>query len=239
MAKIKAGVAYGPSRFSVGARTATAIGRVMREGTNDDDKGGGGGDSEALKAEKAKTAKAVEESKKLRERLKKLEDAEEAREAEKKAAEEEAQKKAGEFDKIEAKLKDDIKKANDRADAAEAKYTGLVVDTGLRQELQEAGVDNPVFQKAALGMIKTGQKFDIADDGSISVAGSPLKDFVGNWAGTDEGKSFVTNGSGGGGAPNKPGGGAAPKNVTPNMGGSREERQAALLAKHPELGQSQ
>jgi hypothetical protein len=223
-----------PNRIS-GLKLSTAIGRFMREGDGGET-GGGDGDAAALKA---KLAKSVDAEKKLRARLAEFD----AKQSDiDKAAEDaatEAARAAADWKTLEAKL-------TKRAETAEAgladmagKYTGLKVDTALGAELIAAGVANPTFQKAALSLLKSGNKFDISDAGEISAGGSQLTDFVKTWAAGDEGKSFITNGNGGGGAPNTPGnnGGPNPK-VAGNMGGTREERAAALASKYPELAQN-
>jgi hypothetical protein len=97
--------------------------------------------------------------------------------------------------------------AREKAEAAlksEAAFTQkLVVENGLREQLTAAGVTNPAHQKGAIAMLSS--QVHIAADGDNRVAkvgDKALADFVKEWAGTDEGKAFVTApANGGGGAP--------------------------------------
>ena len=69
-------------------------------------------------------------------------------------------------------------------------------------------------------------------DGAAVIGDKLLDDHVMEWASTDQGKHFIT-------APANTGGGGQGGNgggkCTGNMGGSREDRVAALKAKFPEL----
>jgi len=193
---------------------------------------------EDLEAAQAKLAKSVEAEKALRARLKSFEDQE--AEAAKKAAEQETetQRKAGEFAKIEDGLKKQI-------EALKSENTGLVdqiktttVDAKLAAELEAQGVTNPAYKKAALTMLKSGNGFDVTKDGDVidKKGNTPLTDFVKSWAGTDEGKSFITNGNGGGGAPGKTSdNGQPPKPIAGNLTGNRQERAAGIAAMFPDL----
>lgn len=78
----------------------------------------------------------------------------------------------------------------------------LLVDNGLSEALAKAGVTNPVHQKAAKAMLAA--QVQVVDDNGNKVARvgeKALMDFIGEWAGSDEGKHFVA-------APNASGGGA-------------------------------
>lgn len=78
----------------------------------------------------------------------------------------------------------------------------LLVDNGLSTALLEAGVKNPVYQKAAKAML-AGQVVLSADgENRVAKVGNKLlKDFVSEWSKSDEGKAFVD-------APQNQGGGA-------------------------------
>lgn len=193
---------------------------------------------EELEAAQAKLAKSVEAEKALRARLKAFEDAE-AETARKAAeAETEAQRKAGEFAKIEEGLKKQIETLKtENASLVEGMKT-TTIDTKLSAELEAQGVTNPAFKKAALTMLKASNGFDVTATGDVidKKANTPLTDFVKAWAGTDEGKSFITNGNGGGGAPGKTSdNGQTPKPITGNLTGNRQERSAAIAARFPDL----
>jgi ElaB/YqjD/DUF883 family membrane-anchored ribosome-binding protein len=78
----------------------------------------------------------------------------------------------------------------------------LLVENGLREQLVAAGVTHPAHQKGAIAMLAS--QVAVAADGETRVAkvgDKALADFVKEWAGTDEGKAFVS-------APNNSGGGA-------------------------------
>ncbi|GGA05648.1 hypothetical protein [Dyella caseinilytica] len=87
----------------------------------------------------------------------------------------------------------DLTAANDRA----------FTDAALTEALTRAGVTNPVHVKAAKAM--HGGSLSVADENgvrTVKAGDKSLGDFVTEWAGSDEGKHFVTvaNVSGGGAA---------------------------------------
>lgn len=116
------------------------------------------------------------------------------------------------------------KKAVTEAEAAKQKLadaegytTKLLVDNGLTDALAKAGVNNPALVKAAKAMFAT--QAQVADDNGSKVArigDKPLADAIAEWAGTDEGKHFVTahDASGGGSQGGHKGGGAAKKEIS-------------------------
>jgi hypothetical protein len=232
--KIKTGVAYGPS-LKARLYHGTSLGRTYRDG---DGGGGGGPDDDDVAKERAKAKKAQDEAKNLRTRLKELE-AKQADIDAKAEADEKAKAEAEkDWKKLEAKLTKERDDAKAETQQAVKKYNDKVVEVELGQELTAAGVTNPAFHKAALTLVRTSNEIEISDDGKMSVNGNPLNDFVKSWAGSDEGKSFIQNGNGGGGAgptPQRPGG----QQVTGNMGGTAEERKAAIAERFPELNSNQ
>jgi Skp family chaperone for outer membrane proteins len=120
-----------------------------------------------------------------------------------------------------------------KALTSERSYTErLLVDNGLSAELAANGVTNASHAKAAAALLRSTSKIEITVDGdtrTATVGGKPLKDFVKEWAGTDDGKNFVTaTTNGGGGAP---GSQQQQHKQAGNMGGTREERIAAINAK--------
>lgn len=105
-------------------------------------------------------------------------------------------------------------KAKDDADGAVSK---LLVDNGLSDALTKVNVTNPALIKAAKAML-AGQ-VQIVDDAGNKVArvgDKALADYITEWAGSDEGKHFVTahDANGGGAQGNRNSGGAAPKTMT-------------------------
>lgn len=142
-----------------------------------------------------------------------------------------------------AKANKDLKAANDAAAKAttaleaESGFTKkLLIDNGLLEALSANGVTNPVHQKAAVAMLRGGVEISIDGESRVAKVGDKvLADHVKEWAGTDEGKHFVTaDGNGGGGA----GGGNGTGNPTKGkVDGNPEERAAYFASKHPELAQ--
>lgn len=96
----------------------------------------------------------------------------------------------------------DAEKARKALDAAEGFTQRLLVDNGLNEALNKAGVTNPVHLKAVKSML-AGQVQIVAEgDNKVAKVGEKsLADYVGEWAKGDEGKHFVA-------APNNSGGGA-------------------------------
>jgi hypothetical protein len=79
----------------------------------------------------------------------------------------------------------------------------LVVENGLREQLTAAGVTNPAHQKGAIAMLASQVQIAAEGDNRVAKVGDKvLADYVKEWAGTDEGKAFVSAPvNGGGGAP--------------------------------------
>lgn len=87
----------------------------------------------------------------------------------------------------------------EKAEAAESRALQSALDRDLTDALTGAGVTNPMFARAARGMLAPNVK--IGDDGSAFVETDmgpiPLADHVKRWA-AGEGKDFVTPAQGGG-----------------------------------------
>ena len=139
-----------------------------------------------------------------------------------------------EAQRIAKKATTDAEAAIKRAESAEGGMTKLLVDNGLSEALAKAGVTNPVHQKAAKALLR--DQVGVVTEGdqqAVKVGDKALADFITEWAGSDEGKHFVTaadtsgGGSHGGGRGNNPSAG--------NMGGSRTERAAAIASRFPDL----
>ncbi len=111
-----------------------------------------------------------------------------------------------------ATTKKELKKATDRLTSTEQSYNdevkfinALVAENGLREYLIEHGVKNPVNQKAAMALLMPSVVVEPDGDKRVAKAnGKPLKDFIKEWAGTDEGKHFtdasINRGGGGNGS---------------------------------------
>ncbi|HEY9145985.1 MAG TPA: hypothetical protein VIN36_04815, partial [Thiobacillus sp.] len=120
---------------------------------------------------------------------------------------------------------DAAKKAAD----TESAFNNTLRDQQLTESLTKAGVTNPVHLKAAKALLAA--QVSVVDDNGSKVAKAgdkALGDFITEWAGGDEGKHFVA-------APDTTGGGShgGHRNTTPkgDMGGSREERAAAIASR--------
>lgn len=134
------------------------------------------------------------------------------------------------------KLRKDLETERDdwkgKAEDALGKLTGATRDRQLQEALQAANITDPTFIKAATAMLAGTVKMD-GEKAIVETDMGPLgiTDHVKRWA-ASEGKAFVTPAQGGGA------GGSQSQNcgkVAGNLGGTREERVAALKAKFPDL----
>lgn len=134
----------------------------------------------------------------------------------------------GKLDKATKDSNRQIEKLTKDLTDKEGALTQHLIDGGLSTALAKAGVA-PHFMDAAKAMLR-GQA--AIKDGAAVIGDKPLADHVTEWAGTDQGKHFITApaNSGGGGQGGNGGG-----KTTGNLGGTRDERVAALKAQFPEL----
>ncbi|AZR93922.1 hypothetical protein BBB39_09170 [Bordetella trematum] len=134
----------------------------------------------------------------------------------------------GQLDKVTKESARQIEKLTKDLADKDGALTQHLIDGGLSTALAKAGVA-PHFMDAAKAMLR-GQA--AIKDGAAVIGDKPLADHVTEWAGTDQGKHFVTApaNSGGGGQ-----GGSGGGKTTGNLGGTRDERVAALKAQFPEL----
>lgn len=224
-----------PNRISSVLRSSAGRAALMFRDANDDEKGA------AAEKLKKKNEELVAEEKKIRARLRELEAEKEQRDKDNEKAEAEKLEAEKNWKALETKLNAKLEAETQRANKAESGLKDYQVNNALNTELETIGVTNPALKKAALAMLKAEGKFDISETGDISISGANLKDHLKNWAGTDEGKSFVQNGNGGGGAPKVTGNGGGngndktKDNVKGNLGGSVEERRAAIRERFPDL----
>ncbi len=135
---------------------------------------------------------------------------------------------SGKLDKVTKDSTRQIEKLTKDLTDKEGALTQHLIDGGLSTALAKAGVA-PHFMDAAKAMLR-GQA--AIKDGAAVIGDKPLADHVTEWAGTDQGKHFITApaNSGGGGQGGNGGGKASG-----NLGGTREERIAALKTQFPEL----
>ncbi|WP_442577854.1 hypothetical protein ACSBOB_20115 [Mesorhizobium sp. ASY16-5R] len=114
--------------------------------------------------------------------------------------------------RIEGEFTPKLTAAEKRAEEAEAKLNGTIVDNQLTSALVEAGVAKE-FLRAVKADLSSTRKVEVKDDGVI-VDGKPVADFVKGWAAAD-GKAFISAGShSGGGAGGGGGGGAGSKKLS-------------------------
>lgn len=134
----------------------------------------------------------------------------------------------GKLDKVTKDSARQIEKLTKDLTDKDGALTQHLIDGGLSSALAKAGVA-PHFMDAAKAMLR-GQA--AIKDGAAVIGDKPLADHVTEWAGTDQGKHFITApaNSGGGGQGGNGGG-----KTTGNLGGTRDERVAALKAQFPEL----
>jgi len=186
------------------------------------------------------TAPLLAKRNELLSEVKKLKKGVEVDPAEVERLEGELEKAQGQLADANKQLKATTKTAEDtaKAYAAEQAHTQrLLIDNGLSDALTGAGVKDPFLLKAASALLRDTYKPIVSADGEKRVAmigDKPLADFVKEWAGGAEGKTFAAAPahSGGGAA-----GGAVQKPTTGDVGGTPAQRAAAYASKFPELAQ--
>jgi hypothetical protein len=131
-----------------------------------------------------------------------------------------------------AALEDKLAKAEAEAGEWQGKYTGVTRDQSLKSELQKAGINEPAFLNAATLMLANQVK--LGDDGTAYVetqmGPKVLGDYVKSWAASD-GAAFVSPAKGGGAN----GGDGSKAKPVGDLGGSKEQRQAAIKNRFPGL----
>jgi hypothetical protein len=131
-------------------------------------------------------------------------------------------------------LEERLSQAEAKANEWQGKYTGITRDQSLQGALQQAGINEPAFLKAATAMLADQVK--LADDGTAYVESSMgpkvLGDYVKAWA-AGEGAAFVAKPQGAGVKGGE--GNGTPTAKKGDLAGSKEERQAALKARFPDL----
>ena len=131
-------------------------------------------------------------------------------------------------------LEERLAQAEAKANEWQGKYTGVTRDQSLQGALQQAGITEPAFIKAATAMLAGEVK--LGDDGTAYVESSMgpkvLGDYVKAWA-SGEGAAFVSKPQGAGAKGGD--GNGNPSASKGNLAGTKEERQAALKARFPDL----
>lgn len=193
--------------------------------------------------------KLTDELKEEREAKRKAEEAAQAAAEEKRKAEEAKAREEKDIDKIEegykkklAKIESDLEAERGKTAEANKKLTDTVAGSALNAALTEAGVKSDLL-KGAAALLRSSKKVEVGDDGAVSVDGEALTDFIQGWSKSPEGAGFIAHGNSGGnasGGSDKTGGGGKPGSETKgNLGGSRDERIAALKEKFPDLAKEE
>lgn len=121
---------------------------------------------------------------------------------------------------------------------AESSFTQrLLVENGLIEALSKNGVTNPVHQKAAVAMLKSGVQILAEGENRKAMFGDKeLAIAVKEWATGDEGKYFVTATVNSGSSANGSSGGKSQSNSDWSKATTTKDRVALLKAKNPSLG---
>lgn len=123
------------------------------------------------------------------------------------------------------KVATELEAATKRAADAEGYTSKLLVDNGLTDALVKAGVTDPVYQKAAKAMLAS--QVQIADDNGTKVPKFGDKDLataITDWAGSEDGKRFVSAADTSGSGSQNPG--RTTTTSTGDMGGDKAQRLA-------------
>lgn len=105
---------------------------------------------------------------------------------------EETQNKLREIEKINKTLTADVDKYKKNYEGESKVVHDLLVDNGLSSALLANGVKKPAFLNAAKALLAGKVTLISEGDKRIAKVGDKvLADFIKEWAGTDEGKSFV------------------------------------------------
>lgn len=134
----------------------------------------------------------------------------------------------GQLSKVDKLSKTEIEKLNNAVKAKDSALQKFLLDGGLTDALAKAGV-KPEYMDATKALLREKAAIKAEGDNYTAVMGDkPLLDAVKEWAASDTGKHFVA-------APANSGGGAQGGDSNPatkkgNLGGTREERLAAIEA---------
>lgn len=153
----------------------------------------------------------------------------EALEAERDEAQEALKQSQKELKKAQA----DLKTASESLEGESNFTKSLLIDNGLTSELTKAGVTNPALLKAAVALHKGSVTIEADGDSRVAKVGDKsLSDHLKEWAGSDEGKNFVSAQNNSGGGANG-GGGEKPdqKTVTRSEFDSMNQAQRSEFSK--------
>ncbi|QQP96541.1 hypothetical protein [Lysobacter enzymogenes] len=101
--------------------------------------------------------------------------------------------KLAEQTRLATKATKDLEAATKRAADIDTAYSGSLRDAALTEALTKAGVTSPALLKAAKALL--GAQATVADENGarvVKAGDKAIGDFITEWAGSDEGKHFVT-----------------------------------------------
>lgn len=162
--------------------------------------------AEEVKGLKAKNAELIDQVKKLRKNA----EIDPADMAALETERDDLRAKLTEQTKVATKATKELEAANKRAADTEAAYHGSLRDGALTEALAKANVTDPAYLKAAKALLANGLQ---VVDGVVKAGDKALGDHITEWAGSDEGKRFVTAPDSNGGG-SQGGRGASPKTIT-------------------------
>lgn len=190
---------------------------------------------------KSKNEELLGDQKKLKADMKTFQDKLDSITREKDEAEAAAATKSGDIETIKANLTKAHTKEKEtlttERDSLKGQLNQVLIDKGLTEALVAANVA-PQHMKAVTAMIKAEAKGEIVTENDTPIAkfnGKTIKDYVSDWSQSDEGKHYVAaqqNGGGGAGGSN---GGSKATNVKSDMGGTPEQRAAAIQSRFTDL----
>lgn len=196
---------------------------------------------EATKGLKSKNEELLGKLNANKEKLAEKEAKEQELEAARAQAEEEAAMKSGDANKIKETYEAKLAALTEQYKTEKADLLGkldtVVIDNGLTDALTQHNIA-PQHIKAVKALIKSENNLEIGEfEGKASavVDGKPLTQFIAEWSQGEIGKHYVAAPDNGGGGANGANGGGQASGGKGNMGGSKEERLAAINSKFPEL----
>lgn len=119
----------------------------------------------------------------------------------------------------------------------DAALTQYLIDAGLTDALAQSGVA-PHYLTATKAMFRAQARLVAEGEEYKALIGDkPLKDAIASWAQSDDGKHFIAPAANSGGGAS--GGGNGQGKPTQDLGGTKDQRIAAIAAKFPALSSTQ
>ena len=107
--------------------------------------------------------------------------------------------------KVRKELEGQVAKLTEENGNLKTSLHGNTIDSALSNALEGANITNPAYKRASVALLKNAVKLE-GDKVFVDSDMGPLdvNDYVKKWAGSDEGKSFVSQPKGGGSRPGDP-----------------------------------